>query len=70
MLDIDQYILLFLDQKKKEIEEFKDYIQTSKLPERIISHSEWEAAYLNWAIGQENSLEKVNKLPKIYLSDD
>jgi hypothetical protein len=37
MLDIDQYILLFLDQKKKEIEEFKDYIQTSKLPERIIS---------------------------------
>ena len=70
MLDIDQYILLFLKEKKEEIEEFKDYIKTSKLPKKIVSHSEWEAAYLNWAIGRENSLEKASKMPKIYLNND
>lgn len=70
MIDIDQYILLFLKEKKEEIEKFKGYIKTSTLPKRIISHNEWEAAYLNWAIGQENSLEKVNKMPKIYLNND
>jgi hypothetical protein len=67
MIDIDQYILLFLDQKKKEIEEFKNHIKTSTLPERIISHDEWRDLYLNWS---ENSMEKPRKMPKIYLSDD
>jgi len=70
MVDIDQYILLFLDQKKKEIEEFKNYIKTSTLPERIIPPDEWKEIYLNWSTNQENSVEKTRKMPKIYLSDD
>lgn len=69
-MDIDQYILLFLYQKKKEIEEFKSHIKTSTLPERIISHDEWKIIYLNWSTNQENSVEKTRKMPKIYLSDD
>lgn len=70
MIDIDQYILLFLDQKKKEMEEFKNHIKTSTLPERIISHDGWKELYLNWSDNQENSVEKTRKMPKIYLSDD
>ena len=70
MITVDQYILIFLDQKKKEIEEFKNYIKTSILPERIISQDEWKELYLNWSDTQENSVEKTRKMPKIYLSDD
>jgi hypothetical protein len=70
MVDIDQYILLFLEQKKKEIEEFKDYIKTSTLPDRIIPHNEWKSIYLNWSYSQENNVEKTRKMPKIYLNDD
>ena len=70
MLDIDQYMLLFLKEKTEEMEKFKDYIKTSKLPKRIISHNEWETVYLNWAIQQEEHIEKAGKMPKIYLSED
>lgn len=70
MLDIDQYILLFLKEKKEEIEEFKDHIKTSTLPERILPQDEWKSVYLNWSDSQENGVEKTRKIPKIYLSDD
>jgi len=70
MLDIDQYILLFIQEKTEEMEEFKDYIKTSKLPKRKISYDEWETVYLNWAIQREDRIEKAGKMPKIYLSDD
>jgi len=70
MIDIDQYILLFLKRKTEEMEEFKNYIKTSILPKRKISHGEWEAVYLNWAIDQEESIKKTGKMPKIYLSED
>ena len=70
MLDINQYILLFIQRKTEEMEEFKDYIESSTFPKRKISYSEWETVYLNWAIKQENSLEKAGKIPKIYLNDD
>jgi len=70
MIDIDQYILLFLDQKKKEMGEFKNYVKTSTLPERVISPDEWKELYLNWSDNQENSMGKTRKMVKIYLSDD
>lgn len=70
MIDVDQYILLFLKTKAEEMEEFKKHIRTSILPKRKISHDEWEVVYLNWAILQENNIEKSGKMPKIYLSED
>jgi hypothetical protein len=70
MINIDQYILLFLKEKKEEIEKFKDYIKTSKLPKKIISPNEWKAIYLNWATQQEEGIEKTGKMPKIYLNND
>jgi hypothetical protein len=70
MLDVDQYILLFIQAKTEEMEEFKDYIKTSKLPNRKTSYDEWETVYLNWAIQREESIEKTGKMPKIYLSPD
>ena len=70
MMDIDQYIVLFIQKKTKEIEEFKDYIEISKLPKRIISQNEWEAVYLSLATEQEEGAEKPEKMPKIYLSID
>jgi len=70
MIDIDQYILLFLKRKTEEMEEFKNYIKTSLLPKRKISHDKWEAVYLNWATEQEESIKKTGKMPKIYLSED
>lgn len=70
MIDVDQYILLFLKKKEEGMEEFKNYIKTSTLPKRKISHNEWEVVYLNWAILQEDNIEKSCKMPKIYLSED
>ena len=70
MIEVDQYILLFIQAKTEEMEEFKDYISTSKFPDRKNSYDEWETAYLNWTTRQEESIEKTNKMPKIYLSND
>lgn len=70
MIDINQYIVLFIQEKTKEIEEFKDYIKTSKLPKRIISQNEWKAIYLGWSTKQEEGIEKPDKMPEIYLSID
>jgi hypothetical protein len=70
MIEVDQYILLFIQSKVEEMEEFKDYIKTSKLPDRKTSYDEWETIYLNWAIGQEDGVEKADEMPKIYLSND
>ena len=70
MIDVDQYILLFLKTKAEEMEEFKNYIKTSTLPKRKISHNEWEVVYLSWAINQEGVIKKTGKMPKIYLSED
>lgn len=70
MIDVDQYMLLFIQEKTEEMEEFKDYIKTSKLPNRKISYEEWETVYLNWAIRREEGIENSGKMPKIYLSPD
>jgi hypothetical protein len=70
MIEVDQYILLFIQAKTEEMEEFKDYIKVSILPNRKISYDEWETVYLNWAIRREESIEKAGKMPKIYLSED
>ena len=68
MIDIDQYILLFIQEKTTEMEEFKDYIKSSNLPNRKIAYKEWETAYLNWAISKEDAIEK--KEFGIYLNYD
>ena len=70
MIDIDQYILLFIQAKTEEMEEFKEYIKTSKLLKRKTSYDKWETLYLNWAIRCEESIEKSDKTPKIYLNMD
>lgn len=70
MIDIDQYILLFIQAKTEEMEEFKDYIKTSKLLDKKISYDEWKDVYLNWVISREENIENPNKMPKIYLSND
>jgi len=70
MLDIDQYITLFIQVKTEELEEFKKYIKTSKLPKRKTSYAEWETVYLNWAMKQEDNIEKNNKMHEIYLNVD
>lgn len=70
MIDIDRYILLFIQAKTEEMEEFKDYIKTSKLLDKKISYDEWKDVYLNWVISREENIENPNKMPKIYLSND
>jgi len=70
MIPIDQYIQLFLKEKAEEMEEFKNYIESSIFPKRKISHDEWETVYLSWAIQQEEVIEKSGKMPEIYLSVD
>ncbi len=66
MLKIEQYIFLFLEEKTKEMDEFKEFISQSDLPGRKLSHKEWEIIYLNWAIDRKDSV----KLPRILLSED
>lgn len=70
MIDVDQYILLFIQIKTEEIKKFKRYIQTSDYLDKEISQSEWETLYLNWAITQDECIEKSGKMPKIYLNED
>lgn len=70
MINVDQYILLFIQSKTKEIELFKAHIENSNSPNREISQSEWEVLYLNWAVKQEEGVIKSGKMPKIYLNED
>ena len=65
MLEIDQYIVLFLEEKAEEMDEFKDSIKSSN-PDRKLSHKEWEIMYLSWADNRKD----VTKLPRILLSED
>ena len=58
-MDIDQFISQFLDEKSKEMKEFKG--KYSEL-EKEMSYSEWEDLYLDWA--------HKKTAPKILLSDD
>lgn len=66
MLEIDKYIFLFLEEKTKEMDEFKKFISQSDLPNRKLSLKKWEIIYLNWAIGRKDDV----KLPRILLSED
>ena len=70
MVNIDQYVLLFIQDKTEEIELFKNYIKTSNSSKKEISQNEWEVLYLNWAVTQEGSIRKIGRMPKIYLSED
>lgn len=66
MLEIEQYISLFLEEKTKEMDEFKEFISQSDISNRKLSPKKWEIIYLNWAIGRKDSV----KLPRILLSED
>lgn len=58
-MDINQFISQFLDEKSKEMGEFKD--KYSKVRKKR-TYSEWKDIYLSWI--------KKKKIPKILLSDD
>lgn len=58
-MDINQFISQFLDEKSKEMEEFKG--KYSKVRKKG-TYSEWKDIYLSWI--------KKKKIPKILLSDD
>lgn len=69
-MDINQYISLFLEEKKEEMEKFKNYTKTSVFLKKNISYNEWKYTYLNWVPKQEGSLKKSEKILDIYLSED
>jgi hypothetical protein len=70
MVNIEEFIDLFLKESTKKLKKFEEYISTSDFQNKKISYDEWEELYLNWASKKDSVGEDIKEIPRILLHED